>query len=108
MPDDTQRLGESFTIIRKAYRLQGIQPCTLEKGKKMAKLTLAQQPRDLCGQLAAGAWDQFSCFPDLGVARILLQGKQILVFANGEVSIRAAENEEDIVRAADLLVSLLT
>lgn len=101
--------GESVTIIRsEGYTIHTIRPCTMEKGKKMAKLTFKSPPSDVLKRLEKGKFDEIKLFPELGTAKIRLGGKHILVFASGEVTIRAADDREDIIETAEMLVRLLS
>lgn len=100
--------GESLTIIRSAgYIIHYIKPCTLEEGKKMAKIHLQDPPADLFERLEKGNFDELKCFPDLGVAKIRMGSKHVMVFTSGEISIRAADNEDDILQTAELLAKII-
>lgn len=100
--------GESITIIRsKGYTLHYIKPCTMEKGKKMAKVRLENPPKNIFQKLEKQQFDEMKPFPDLGVAKIRMNGKHIMVFQTGEISIRAAEDERDVLETAELLANIL-
>jgi len=102
------RTGESLTIKSRDYTLQYIRPCTMEKGKKMAKLTIKKMPKDFYQRLEqSDRLCEVKSFPDLGVSKIRLKGKHIMVFKSGEISIRAAENKEDVLKTCELLVNIL-
>ena len=99
--------GESLTVIRSFYEVTSIKPCTLEKGRKMAKVRLKNPPKDILERLEKGPFDEVKIDASLKVANLRLGKKRILVFSSGEVSIRAAENDKDILETAELLAKLL-
>ncbi|MBI4021559.1 MAG: hypothetical protein HY369_04915 [Candidatus Aenigmarchaeota archaeon] len=100
--------GESLTLVNRDYTIHAIRPCTMEKGKKMAKLRLTSPPPDLIGRLAAaGAFDEIKPFPAMGMATARLGGKHILIFSSGEVTIRAADDEDDVLKTAKLILALI-
>ena len=100
--------GETLTIVRRAgYTINHIRPCTMEKGKKMAKVRLANPPKDIFSRLEKEGFDELKSFPELGLAKIKMKGKHIIVFQNGEITIRAADDREDILRTAEILANIL-
>lgn len=99
--------GESLTLKRKGYTLYYVRPCTMEKGKKMAKIHLSRPPKDLFSRLEKAGFDEFKAFPKLGMAKIKLGRKQILVFKNGDISIRAAEDRKDVLETVEKIMNAL-
>ncbi|MBL7160251.1 MAG: hypothetical protein ISS93_00155 [Candidatus Aenigmarchaeota archaeon] len=98
--------GESMTLKRKDYTIHYIKPCTVEKGKKMAKIRLKNPPAGICNKLKK-TFSDAKCFPNLGVTRIERGRKQIIIFQNGEIVIRSAENEKDVIKTADAILKAL-
>lgn len=96
--------GESVTIIRKGYTVQYIKPCTMERGKKMAKVRL---PPFTLTDLKKGTFDNLKIHPELGMAQLSYHGMAIMIFATGEVSIRTAISQQAVLEAADYLARLL-
>ena len=99
--------GETVTILRQAYTINYIKPCTMEKGKKMARILLRKVPKGFLEKLDHSIFDEFNFFPEMGLAKIRISRKHIMIFQTGEISIRAAENEKDVLETADLFASLL-
>ena len=98
--------GESITIIRsKGYIITSIKPCTMEKGKKMAKIRLTKPPKDILKRLERAGLG--TVHTDLGVARFTMKGKHVMVFESGEISIRAADDDADVLKTAEELADLL-
>lgn len=97
--------GESLTIIKNGiYRVSYVKPCTIDKNKKKAKIILEKPPKNIMDRLKSiGA----EVFTELGVAKIVINGKKITVLENGEVTINNADDEKDIVRTMDLLMKAL-
>ena len=100
--------GESVTLTRRGgYTIHYIKPCTMERGKVMAKVKLAHPAKDMFERLAKAGFDDLKAFPDLGIANLRFRGMHIIVFSSGEISIRTARSREDIFEAAELLAKLL-
>lgn len=103
---DHEETGETITIIRSAgYTIHYIKPCTMEKGKKMAKIRLKHPPGDLLEKAKTRLGAEI--FPDVGVAKLQREGKHIMIFSSGEIAIRAAQNAEDVVRTGEELAAAL-
>jgi len=106
---ESTETGESLTIKRVgSFRISYIKPCTLEKGRKMVKIMLDKPPAGMFKKLQeSGLFDGVEIFPKLGIAKLKLKGKEIVVLRSGEVTIRAARDEKDALETAELLAKIL-
>lgn len=72
----------------------------------MAKIRLASPPKDVLARLKK-AFPHAKSHPDLGVANLVFEGKHIMVFSSGEIAIRTAKDEEDILKTAEAIAHAL-
>lgn len=71
--------GETLTIVRRAgYTINHIRPCTMEKGKKMAKVRLANPPKDIFSRLEKEGFDELKLNALDGLSPQLGQNFQLL------------------------------
>lgn len=97
--------GESVVITNKDFILHYVKPCVTDKGKKMAKLKLRSPPKDILERLEkSGIFDEMKSFPELGTARAAMDGKQVLIFSSGEISIRQAKDRHDVAETVRRIV----
>jgi ArsR family metal-binding transcriptional regulator len=101
--------GELVTIIKKDMRIDFIKPCSLEKGKKMAKAMLKSRiTKEMFRSLEkAEGFDEINYFPKLGLARLKKDKKIVIIIESGEISIRTAESEKDILDTLDKIIKIL-
>ena len=94
-----------------------VNPCVSERGKVMADIDLRRDsnkeelfdPGTLCSLLKAAEknFTKLRCSPDLGVAKIEWNGYDISIVRSGKLKIMRAPSEEDIIKIASKLSSLI-
>ncbi|MFH1445356.1 MAG: hypothetical protein ABIF08_02650 [Nanoarchaeota archaeon] len=102
--------GESLLIKSKDYEISFIKPCATTRKKILAEVMLKHgfKPRALCELISKSKIAKYAkCSEDLGVARIEWEGKTIIVFASGEVSIRRADDKKDAIKTANFIKDIL-
>ncbi len=103
--------SEKVTLIR---------PCTTESGKvtATARLILTTSGKELkygffdtftlCGLLKNyPSFDDIKCSEKMGIARIGIDGKSILLFGNGKIKVRKARDKEDVLASIDLISKIM-
>ena len=100
------KTGESVTIARKRYTIHSMRPCTMERGKKMAKIRFADVPGDFLLRLKSH-FPAIELHEEMGLGRLELEGRHILLFASGEVAVRAAKSEQDLIDTAEQFLDAL-
>ncbi len=100
--------NETLELKRKAYTLLFVKPCMSDKTKKMAEVRLAR-PGGLEERLPAVRLDGYkaSYSAELKVLRLTRGKKSLLVFNNGTVSIRNADDEQDVLETLNVLLNAL-
>lgn len=105
----------------KSERVTYIRPCTTERGKvtATARLGLALEegpelrygfidPVLMCPLLERyGAFEDVKCSPRLGIARIVYDGKSIMLFQNGKIKVRKARDKKDAMANIELMSKIL-
>lgn len=83
--------GEVTVSKKKGYTLTALRPCVTKEGRILVEVKLDRtfDPAELCDKIAA-AFPEADCNPELGVARITVEDKAILVFANGRIMVQRA------------------
>gem|GEM_PF-1503089 len=107
----------SASTFSKEARINYIHPCISETGKVMAEAKLAGSTNPilgfydsimLCWALErSGAFEDFKCSSSLGVARLEIGEKTIMVFKDGRVNIRGARDEKEVLETMSLISRIL-
>jgi len=110
--EDNERVGEQITWENPNYRINFVKPCLTDKKKKMADAKLIDfqmNAKDMCELLInSRQFDNVNFSENLGVARIEWMGKTITLFNTGEITIRSAENLEDVKNTVEKICSILS
>jgi len=96
--------GEEMTVKKKAYRLLFVEPCMSDKTKKMAEATVAPPPDLSLVRLPGYAADYAA---ELKLLRLTKGKLSVILFANGTISIRNAENEQHVMDIMEQLIRAL-
>jgi hypothetical protein len=101
--------GESLIFLRKEYEIVYMRPCKSDKKKKMASIRLRFRPRKNFHEALkkSNDFEDVRHFPSLGLVKMKLRGKDIMIMHSGEINIREAADEEDVIKTADLIVRSL-
>jgi len=102
--------GESFLVKSADYDINFIKPCVSDRKKFLAEVKLKRKfaPKTLCEILEKSRLAKYTkCSEDLGIARISLGQKNIIIFASGEISIRKANDKKDAIDTANFIKSVL-
>ncbi len=112
MEEKAEIIGEEIEVKTPEYRINFIRPCLTDRKKKMADaklLGMGIDPKDMVELLMnCRQFDNVSYSEKLGVARIEWQGKTIMVFNTGEITIRSAESIEDVKNTVERICSILS
>ncbi len=114
-------IGASSTVVISEEGIAYIHPCVSEAGKVMVDGRLTSGPEGLAdlkyGFLdpmmlcyALRIYDVFKdvkCSPDLGIAQIRYDGKNILIFQNGKIKIREALDKDDVMKTLRLVARVI-
>lgn len=83
-------------------------PCITEKDRIIASAILDMKlDFDRICDLLKTEFRNVICSPKLGLVKINWEGKTILIFKSGKISIRKAENEDDAIRTLEKVSKVL-
>jgi len=91
--------GEEIILKTRGYKIDIIKPCTTDRKKKMAEGVIEKLPniKDVSEVLVnSKQFDKVVFSPKLGVIKVRLGRKNIVIFDTGRVIIRYAENIDDV------------
>jgi ArsR family metal-binding transcriptional regulator len=113
--------GASAEVLMTEAGVTYIHPCISESGKVAADVKVTRGPEGeirleygfydpllMCYFLQnAGIFKRVRCSPKLGVARVDWEGKTIMIFDSGRISIRRAKDREDVLRSLKFVSRVL-
>jgi len=105
------------TIVIEETGVTYIHPCISEAGKVTAEARLTSGPEgavdlkygfydpiQLCTMLnMAGFFEDVRCSPSLGIGRVTVDDKTILIYKDGRINVRRAKDREDAVQTIRLV-----
>jgi ArsR family metal-binding transcriptional regulator len=105
-------IGAKGTVVIKETGITYIHPCITEAGKVAAEARLTSGPEgaiylkygfydplQLCATLnKAELFQDVKCSPSLGVGRVALEDKTVLIYKDGRINVRQARDKEDAIR----------
>jgi len=110
-------IGAKGTIIIEETGVTYIHPCISEAGKVTAEARLTSGPEgvvdlkygfydpiQLCTTLnMAGFFEDVRCSPNLGIGRVTVDNKTVLIYKDGRINVRRAKDKEDAVQTIRLV-----
>ncbi len=110
-------IGAKGTIIIEETGVTYIHPCISEAGKVTAEARLTSGPEgafdlkygfydpiQLCMILnMAGFFEDVRCSPKLGIGRVTVGDKTILIYKDGRINVRQAKDRDDAIRTVRLI-----
>ncbi|HLD77831.1 MAG TPA: hypothetical protein VJB16_02260 [archaeon] len=95
----TELAGETVVSKKKGFVLTALRPCVTKEGRILVELQLDRtlDPAELCDRIQA-AYPDADVNPQLGVARIAVEDKAVLVFANGRIVVQRVVDAQDALR----------
>ncbi|MEM3693666.1 MAG: (Fe-S)-binding protein [Candidatus Bathyarchaeia archaeon] len=115
--EDSMEVYSGARILPKETCLTFIRPCISEMGKVMAETRLASSTNPILGSYdpimlclaleLSEPFEDFRCSPSLGVARLGVGERTIMVFKDGRVNIRGAKDEEEVLETLSLVSRIL-
>jgi len=110
-------IGAKGVVVVEEAGITYVHPCISEAGKVMAEAKLASGPEGsvnlkfgfydpimLCWALeVSGLFNDFKCSTNLGVAKLNIDGKTVMVFKDGRVNVRAAKDKQDAIETIRLV-----
>jgi len=103
------KYGESIEIKKNDSRIEYLRPCASpkDKGKLQAKISLKEKfdPKWMCDELSK-VFKNVRC-SEKGAASFGWSGMAIMVFSNGQINIRGAENKEEVMRIKGMIEKIL-
>ena len=110
-------IGAKGTIVIEETGVTYIHPCISETGKVTAEARLTSGPEgavdlkygfydpiQLCMILnMAGFFEDVRCSPNLGIGRVTVEDKTILIYKDGRINVRQAKDREDAVQTLRLV-----
>ncbi|MFB0501832.1 MAG: (Fe-S)-binding protein [Candidatus Bathyarchaeia archaeon] len=110
-------IGAKGTIVIEETGVTYIHPCISEAGKVTAEARLTSGPEgavdlkygfydpiQLCIILnMTGYFEDVRCSPNLGIGRVTVDNKTVLIYKDGRINVRRAKDREDAVQAIRLV-----
>jgi len=110
-------IGARGTIVMAETGVTYIHPCISEAGKVTAETRLTSGPEgsvdlkygfydpiQLCVMMnMAGFFEDVRCSPKLGVGRVTVEDKTVLIYKDGRINVRQAKNKEDAIQTIRLV-----
>lgn len=110
-------IGAKGTIVIEETGVTYIHPCISEAGKVTAEARLTSGPEgavdlkygfydpiQLCMTLnMAGFFEDVRCSPNLGIGRVTVDNKTVLIYKDGRINVRRAKDREDAVQTIRLV-----
>jgi len=110
-------IGAKGTIVIEETGVTYIHPCISEAGKVTAEARLTSGPEgavnlkygfydpiQLCMTLnTAGFFEDVRCSPNLGIGRVTVDDKIVLIYKDGRINVRQAKDREDAVQTIRLV-----
>jgi len=110
-------IGAKGTIVVEETGVTYIHPCISEAGRVAAESKLTAGPEGpvdlkfgffdpiaMCWALnASGLFREVRCSPRLGVARVIVDDKTVMVFQDGRINVRRAKDKQDAIQTIRLV-----
>ena len=110
-------IGAKGTIVIEDTSITYIHPCISETGKVTAEARLTTSPEgtvdlkygfydpiQLCMMLnMTGFFEDIRCSPNLGVGRVTVDDKTVLIYKDGRINVRRAKDKEDAIQTIRLV-----
>jgi len=110
-------IGAKGTIVIEETGVTYIHPCISEAGKVTAEARLTSSPEgavdlkygfydpiQLCTILnMTGFFEDIRCSPNLGIGRVTVDDKTVLIYKDGRINVRQAKDREDAVQTLRLV-----
>ncbi len=114
-------IGAKGTIVLDEAGLTYIHPCVSEAGRVTAESKLSSSPEGtvdlkfgffdpmmICWALnAAGLFTDVRCSANLGVARVNIRDKTVMIFKDGRINVRRARDKKDAIETIRLISRIL-
>jgi hypothetical protein len=114
-------MGARAEIVLTDVGVTYIHPCISEAGKLAAETKITYGPEGeirmtygffdpimMCYYLrVSGLFTNVKCAPELGIARVDLDGKTVMVFDSGRINIRRARSKRDVIHTLRLVARTL-
>ena len=101
-----ERKGETILHKTKDYSINTIRPCATDTAKVTAEVKLSLPKPMTMDELKSHLKKQFKNMqfaPNIRAVRIDWEGKVIILFDSGEMYVREAKNERDILETVQLV-----
>jgi hypothetical protein len=110
-------IGAKGTIVIEETGVTYIHPCISEAGKVTAEARLTSGPEgavdlkygfydpiQLCMMInMTGFFEDVRCSPNLGIGRVTVDDKTVLIYKDGRINVRRAKDREDAVQTVRLV-----